>query len=261
LPENTYDDWVKAAQVYYSNLYRDATLSYLKLLLANESFLEGKSVCEKAISIDPFEEEYHLYYIKVLVALGQAKRARDHFEQANRKFVEELGFSLEINRQVFNEVSVTENYKKTRDLVAVQKELVHRETARGALHCDVDFFNVLCRLEARRVDRVGTPFGLATLTLGNSRGVVNLDSMRHSRERMAAVLQTTLRRGDVFTETTESQFSVLFHGLGYKNINRVLQRICDKFKQSDVPIGTTLKIKHKILQPIPKQSSLKGISN
>lgn len=91
LPECAYDEWELPIRSYYRHIYLQSALELLRLLHNKQRYDAIIKICETVFAIELFEEDFHIYFIDALFALGKIKEARSHYEYITSLFYRELG--------------------------------------------------------------------------------------------------------------------------------------------------------------------------
>ena len=102
----------------------------------------------------------------------------------------------------------------------------------GALICDYDFFRMLYQAQARMIVRTGDAVHIALITL-NSQGTKNVSqkSMELAMTNLEAHMSQILRKGDVISRCSMSQFIIMLPKANYENSCMVCRRIVSAFER------------------------------
>ena len=73
LAENTYSEWIYPIRNRYHRLYVQAVLNLMELLKAQKRYSEIVDMCESIVTIEPYEEGIHIFYLEALIELKQLK--------------------------------------------------------------------------------------------------------------------------------------------------------------------------------------------
>ncbi len=118
------------------------------------------------------------------------------------------------------------------DLGLIKEELVELNGEQGAFLCDYGIFKHLYRLEVRASERSGQPFFICLMTLEQSkRSMPQGDTMLKAMESLKNILLGSLRKGDVVTRFSATQFIMMLPATTYKNGEKVLERIKGRFNK------------------------------
>lgn len=230
LPSSCYEEWVVPLVNYYRTEYLKCVYEASALLVKLERYDTVQTICEQAIVIDPLEEGAHRYLIFSLVKQNRHQKALDHYRYVRDLFYRELGVKpSEAMRALYNEITKSVQTVET-DLDIIKGDLNEQNSAEGAFYCDYEIFKNMYRLEVRAASRTGHSVFLCLLTVtdrkGNSPGKEQLNSVMNE---LLETIRSSLRKGDVISKFSPSQFVLMLPMLTYENGELVMGRICDRF--------------------------------
>lgn len=111
LPECLYQDWVMPARNYYRRLYLQCVAGLLDLLWAREQYKEILAVCERAILLEPLEEEVHIRFLEALLKEQKLKQSLNHYEYITSLLYRQLGVKPSPNlRKLYKQIQ--DEYKE-----------------------------------------------------------------------------------------------------------------------------------------------------
>lgn len=233
LPKSAYESWVVPLSAYYRSLFLRAAKAAVALLTQQQRHADVLSICEHALTVEQFDEDFYVGRIRALILLGRQKEALQCYQEVSELFYREMGVHLsEQLRSLYREIIKTVNMVET-DLQIIKDDLREAEQATGAFVCEYEVFKNMYRLEARSAERTGNAAFLALFTLTTADGE-NLDShtnqsaMRHLLEALVG----SLRRSDVLARFSATQYVALLYTLSYENGRMVLDRISRRFNNS-----------------------------
>lgn len=234
LPKNALDDWVVPLNTYYRTKYIKLVTSACDLLQEagrNEEIVE---LCQKAAVIDPYEEYIHLCLIRALIATNRQQQAIRHYDYVSELFFSKFGItpSAELTAVYKDVVRTTKSLEL--DIGIVKDGLREQERQEGCFFCEYEFFKSVYQLEARAAARTGASVFICLVTVTDGRGEKpELKVMNKSMEALKETISNTLRRGDVFTRYSVSQYLVLLPTTSYENGEMVMQRIQRAFHREN----------------------------
>lgn len=243
LPKSSTEDWVVARDAYYQNMFVESVKGVYALLVSAERYEEADLICRKAVALEPFDESLHELVIRLYLLQGDRQGALAYYDYVSDMFYEKLDvrFSEHV-RAMMREVSKELNGVE-KDMDVISASLLQAETAEGAFFCDFEIFRNIYRLEARMAERFGQTVFLALMTLepgprGDMRMV--LDAMQPLRE----VITQNLRKCDVVSRYSKTQYILMLPALTYENGRMVLGRLVHKFNEVNkgrrIMLGTLL---------------------
>ncbi len=251
LPELSYSEWLEPLRSYYHEVFLSAVLKLIDLLKSKQDYARIIKVCDKAISIDYFEEILHVKLIETLLAEEQITRARAHYNEVTSAFYREMGIKPSEQMKSIYRLLGTHAGEFELDLNTIQESMKGKEAVNGAYYCDSEIFRYLYKLERIRGERSGQSvlLGLFTLTASNYSlpGKKTLKEVMHNLE---AVILKSLRKGDIVTRWNEAQILFMLPGLNREQADSVISRIEDNYMMDYSLKGLVLHKKIESLLPI-----------
>ena len=234
--------WVLPVRSYYRRLYLKNILALAGLLRDTGRYGELIDNLEKSFIIEPFEEELHTRYMEALLEKGKNTQALNHYEHITAVLYQEKGAKPSGGfRQIYRDIKRASE-KVPLDFTDFQQMLSEQEEGKGALSCEMDFFQFLCKLQRRVAERSGSPAYVIVLTMATNE-LLLLPSTEIERlmDQLEQVLLHNLRRADVICRLGESQFILLVPEINLKQAQKVLQRIRKSYKETFPQKGTELR--------------------
>lgn len=244
LPLAAREPWAAPFISRYRTMYMRAVHDLIDLLIPQEKWSEVISLCRRATSIDPYDEELHRTMIRALAMTGGQKSALEHYEKITSLYYNQFGInpSPELTA-LYREIVRTTNETQT-DLGVIREALREDEKsldAGGAFFCEYEFFKDFYRLCVRSLSRSGQSVQLALITLSTKDSSVNTRTRNSAMERLREVIGGALRRGDIFTRYSLTQYLIMLPASSYENGEKVLRRVIRSFNNaySKMPVLLT----------------------
>ena len=241
LPKLSSEMWVMSAHAYYHAEYLRVVKKCIALLRTENRYYEIITVCQKAVTIEPYDEDLHRELIDAFVRTGAKQSALNHYEKVKELFYHEFGINLsedlvELYKQIIDETNDAQM-----DLSSIASRL-QEELAPGAFYCEYALFKEIYRLMTRMMERSGQSvyLCLVSVTEKNGKHIVNTKKQNEAVGRLRTAIQFSLRRGDVFTRYSVSQYLILLSSINYENTEMVLRRITDNFKRDNPNLAVKL---------------------
>jgi DNA-binding SARP family transcriptional activator len=241
LPKLSSEMWVMSAHAYYHAEYLRVVKKCIALLRTENRYYEIITVCQKAVTIEPYDEDLHRELIDALVRTGAKQSALDHYEKVKELFYHEFGINLsedlvELYKQIIDETNDAQM-----DLSFIASRL-QEDMVPGAFYCEYALFKEIYRLMTRMMERSGQSayLCLVSVTDKNGKWIVNTKKQNEAVGRLRTAIQFSLRRGDVFTRYSVSQYLILLSSINYENTEMVLRRITDNFKRDNPNLAVKL---------------------
>jgi len=231
LPKLSMESWAVPISTYYHSMYVKAVHDLVDILTHIRNWEEIVRVCQNAIQIDPYDERLHQHLIQALVHTKNSQLAKSHYESVTKMFYERFGVapSAEFSalyKQVVKTLHQTEN-----DILAVREVLNEDEYETGAFYCEFEVFKEIYQLEVRSASRTGSSMYICLITVTDEDGETpEKDVIRSAMNKLLLTVNESLRRGDVYTRFSVSQYLLLLENLTYENAEMVAERIVKRFK-------------------------------
>lgn len=236
LPLQSSSIWVISLSTALHNRYIAAVKSYAALLEELGSFEKMMTVCSAASKLDPLDEELHILIVRSLIAQNDHSAALEHYQMACDLLYKELGISpSDTLKNLYAVIMDSEETLET-DLGVIQENLRETTARPGAFLCDYGFFREIYRLEARRAARSGTCIHTALLTVSCQRSGEQVQNLlNRAMEVLQNVLVSSLRRGDVVSRYSPTQYVVMLPAANYEDSTMVVERIVAAFYRTCSP--------------------------
>lgn len=245
LPKMSSQMWVVPLSAHYHTLYVEAVKSCADLMEEAQRFEEMEALCTRASQLDTLDEGLHIRILRAMLRQGKDSAALKHYEKTTDLLYRNLGVRpSEELRELYREIMDTEKSLET-DLEVIQGNLKETAARPGAFVCEYGFFREAYRLEARRAARSGTSVHLALITVSLPDGAVPpLGVLNNTMDQLRDVLVSNLRRGDVVSRYSGSQYVVMLPAANFEDSTMVTERIIATFYRQYR--RNFLKISHKI---------------
>ena len=217
-PELLYEDWIIPKRNYYRRIYMQSLLNLFELYKQKEEYRKSVDVFEKAIQIEPYEEELHICFIESLIETGKMKEAQKHYEYITGILYKQFGIKPTIEMQ-----KIYRLLKRKQLANESIEQYLESDIPCGAFYCDINIFRSILLLEKRRSERTGDPLFPVSVSIEGNNAKNEIESFRET-------LINCLRKGDVVTDWNESKLMVLLPKTEYKHIMMVMDRIIKQHK-------------------------------
>lgn len=232
LDGNKDESWIIPLRNRYERLYLQGVFRAIQLLDKNNKYEKIIEVCEKALSLYPYNENLNIYFIEALLNFGETKYAFSHYEYITEKIYKELNMVPSDEMKRLYKKMLNKTTKRTNIEPAYVDEKFNWEPEeKGAFQCDIDHFIILYNLEKRRVlrENYGSKFlGIVTI-ISSKHEDQAIEDFSHPMDNLREVVLTSLRGGDVFTIWNEKQIAIILSNIEYKDLHIVRGRIIKKF--------------------------------
>jgi DNA-binding SARP family transcriptional activator len=248
LPNHSHEPWVASLNERLHSLYTGAMHELTDIFREQGRIADIITVAKKAVTLDPYDEQMHIKFAQALAMAGETRRAINHYEYVTTLFFNGLGItpSKELT-SVYAELVRTTRAREL-NLSAIKEDLKEIGENEGCLFVEYEFFKSLYRLEARNEARSGQTVYLALITIMDDDGAQpSVKILRKAMSKLSNTISQSLRRGDVFTRFSVSQYLIMLPSAALEDGQAVMGRITKQFKRDN--FRTPVQIVHS-LQPI-----------
>ncbi|WP_304508225.1 BTAD domain-containing putative transcriptional regulator [Anaerotignum sp.] len=251
LQKKSSEGWVIPIATYYRSLYNRVVTELAKILLEHKKYDQISSVCQKAIGLEPYEEQLYIYLIQVLICTGQLEKALDLYHHVTELFMRELGVSpseelLALYKDVVKTIKTPEL-----DLNVIKNKLDESKGEIGCVFCEYEFFKLVYHLESRSIGRTGDSSTLCLISVVDQ-NLISIPSRRVLNRAMDALkttVQFNVRSGDVFARYSVNQYLIMLPNTNSESANMVAQRLLKTFRREFPNIQIVLKYSIQQITP------------
>lgn len=231
LPKSEYESWVIPISAYYHSLYQKLVYKTIDLLMKKEDYARITSICQTAVGIEPFDEEFHYYLVYSLYKDGHTSQAIEEYNHTMDLFYNEFSISpSEHFKELYKTIRNQEQGINT-NLDAIQDAL-REEASQGAFYCEYPVFHDLFQLECRAIERTGDSIYLCLLTVQGLAGEVpKAPVLNKAMEHLYNSIHDSLRCSDVYTRYSITQYLILLPTVTADKGEMVLKRIVSHFRR------------------------------
>ena len=217
-------------ETYYHGLYAEAVSSAIELLEDCGRTEELAALCRQAVKIEPYKEEFYEHLMCALIENGDNREAMAVYDDMSEMLFSDFGVMPgETLRELYRQASRTVN-DHTLSMDELRMQLQEENSAGGAMLCEYDFFKILYRMQARAVARMGIAVHICLMSVtakdGSALARRSLDGVM---EKLPPLLRGNLRRGDVISRCSVSQFVIMLPQANYENSCMVAERLTGAF--------------------------------
>lgn len=250
LPELSEHHWAIQQSIYYRRLYMDAIEMIGDLLFSKGSrdcWNELLSICNRALLTDPFSEKLYILLFRTMQQLDMKQEILNYYPVVSQTYFDEMGEQMpQIVRNIYQWAS-NSTYHTIKDIYQIQRDL--EETIRterpinGAYFCSYEIFKHIFHMIVRSADRENNCVILMLLTLSLENGAnFSKDSLNRAMGMLEEVIQTTMRKGDVFSRYSRNQFVLMLPVKKSKDGKQVEKRLRQAFSKHHPPLPVHLEV-------------------
>lgn len=232
LPQLSNEMWVIEKSKAYHEMYSHALDYLLRVLEEDGDYKSIGTLAGRASRIHP-GEGWENWQIESLIASGCYREAEQAYREAAVRVRKEGGFLSPKQQERFYKIGTRIRHPEgTEDDIA--KCLLEREPMDGAYGCTLSGFSDCFRMLKRVTARDGPiRFSLLLCTIldEGSRFAKPLQYYKKNGERLRATFKAYLRKGDIYTKYSESQYLLLCIGVDKENALHIGARIDMDFRK------------------------------
>jgi len=224
--------WVVPLQAYYHNIYEEIIAKAMPALEKTKKYFEAELICRKALKIDQYSEQMYQYLMRFLLNMNKRQEVVTVYEDMSKLLLATFGVMPDQeSRALYREALQTVN-SRVLSPEDMMEQLTENEEIKGALICDFDFFRMLYQAQARMVVRTGDAIHVALISL-KSRGTkeVSQKSVALAMDNLEEHMSHALRKGDVITRCSASQFIIMLPQANFENSCKVCDRFVSSFER------------------------------
>jgi len=173
-------------------------------------------------------------------------------------FYNEFSITPSVQFKELYKVISDKKYGITMDLGTIQETLLEGNSDSGAFFCEPSVFKDIYQLETRGSERTGDSVFLCLLTISNLKGELLKPAVQaRAMDELGESIRNSLRRGDVYTRYSVSQYLMLLPTATYENGEMVLKRIVQTFKKEYSRKDLSITYSLQSIAPVPAGSKAK----
>jgi DNA-binding SARP family transcriptional activator len=224
------ESWVVPIAAYYHNLYVQTLLNALPLLEARNDAEQAAALCRRAVAVEPYNELVYQHLMRNLLTLQRHREVITVYDDMSQLLFDNFGIlPSEESRALYRQAVRTVNDRAV-SITTVMEQLREPDEARGALFCEYDFFKIIYHAMARAVVRSGDAVHLGLISVTAAEGQeMSKRSLNRCMENLRALMCANLRRGDVASLCSASQYILMLPQANYENSCKVCERVIKTF--------------------------------
>lgn len=227
------EPWAEPIAAYYQKRYINAVLAYLSISGKKGYTQESVELCRKVLQIAPYHEELYQHLMHALMELGDFGKAAEVYEEMRETLSSNLGIMPnEVSQAIYQEILPNVN-SNVLTMDTIREQLREKNPPSGALICDYTFFKLFYQAAARSIARRGDAVHVGILSVvGEDGKELSQRSLERAMEHLRGQVQNGLRRGDVASRCSASQYVLMLLQANYENSCMVCDRIVRSFARA-----------------------------
>ena len=199
-------------------------------------------LCRQALRIEPYDEVLFEHLLRGLLNTDQADEAAEAYALFSEKLLSVFGtMPAESIRTLYWQALRTDN-GYTVPVDEICRQLQETDSVPGALFCEYDFFKVLYQAQARAIARTGESYHIGLLSVkSRTEKKLSQSSLDIVMRNLQELICSSVRRGDVATRCSATQFILMLPRADYENscmvCSRIVQSFCRQYPHSPAEIS------------------------
>lgn len=232
LDSQSAEAWSIPYSTYYQQLYLQALYRAVPLLEQEQRYEEAAALCRSALQHDPYAEATYQLLMRCLLALHQREQVVALYEEMSKLLLSNFGVMPDQeSRALYHEALRTVNPGAITPEQFLE-QMQEPDPISSALCCDFDFFKIIYQAQARVLARSGDAVHTALLTLKAKAGrELSSHSLELAMDNVQSCVAHSLRKGDVISRCSSSQFVIMLPQANYENSCMVCRRLQDNFRK------------------------------
>lgn len=223
---NGQESWASAQHIELHREYLKLVYRYLDELERLEKYEEITYVCRKALEIDSFDEKLHISLMNAMLKQGSINEALMQHRHATEIYYKYLGMQPTEGIQEFYKKIISADKSLDESLSFICDELKSTSKNVGAFMCEYAIFKEIYNLQVRNLERVDMKVYVMLVMLRSMDGKqiepIKLNNMMNG---LQEIMRVSLRKGDVVSQFSASQFALLLPMQAKENGTIVMERI------------------------------------
>ncbi len=226
LPQLSSEIWVTVENLRLKKLYEETVRELCGYLNDRQEYQQTYDIYSRVASLYPYEE-WQAYQIDSLLDMDRYEEAYQLYLSATRMYSDELGLPpseammRRLQRMSGKLINRESNLSKV-------QSMINEGEPHGAYYCSYPSFVDVYRFVCRQVERSGQSVFLMMCSLRNVGGHSHWD--KDAGEQLQEAIAVTLRRGDIYTRYSNTQYLILLFGARNENCDTIYKRISHNFQ-------------------------------
>lgn len=218
--------WTVPIREYYTGLFNRSLLFLLNEFELEKQYEYVMDLAQIGLKMEPFNEDFHYYYLNALVLSAQYRKAIDYYENLSKQFYKEFNLQLSLRTKNLYNFIIAKEELETLDISELMNNLNDNSEFQGALYCEYEVFKRLYQIALRNSERTEEQTYVMLFDLSCTENDYVVSKML---ERLKTAIGVSLRKGDVFARMNVSQFILLLPCKNDENAHMISNRIQQGF--------------------------------
>lgn len=218
--------WTVPIREYYTGIFNRSLLFLLNEYELEKQYDYVMDLAQVGLKMEPYNEDFHYYYLNSLVLSAQYRKAIDYYEHLSKQFYKEFNLQLSLRTKNLYNFIIAKEELETLDISELMNNLNDNSEFQGALYCEYEVFKRLYQIALRNSERTDEQTYVMLFDLNCAENDYVVSKML---ERLKTAIGVSLRKGDVFARMNTSQFILLLPCKTEENAHMISSRIQQGF--------------------------------
>ena len=218
--------WTVPIREYYTGLFNRSLLFLLNEFELEKQYDYVMDLAQIGLKMEPYNEDFHYYYLNALVLSAQYRKAIDYYENLSKQFYREFNVQLSLRTKNLYNFIIAKEELETLDISELMNNLNDNSEFQGALYCEYEVFKRLYQIALRNSERTEEQTYVMLFDLSCPENDYVVSKML---ERLKTAIGVSLRKGDVFARMNVSQFILLLPCKTEENAHMISNRVQQNF--------------------------------
>lgn len=227
---NYQESWATPFHIELHGMYLKMVCRYIDEMERLERFEDIIYICRKALEVDAFDEKLHISLMNAMLRRGSINEALMQHKHATEIYYKYLGMPPTEGIQEFYKKIISADKTLDDSLSFICDELLSNAGNVGAFVCEYAIFKEIYSLQVRNLERSDKKVFVMLVMLRGMDGrpiePIKLNNMMNGLQEM---MRTCLRKGDVVSQFSASQFALLLPMDSKESSALVMERIKRSF--------------------------------
>lgn len=251
------DNWAIPVRVHYQQAFIETLKKAFEIIKDLKDYKLLYNIANHGAEIYPLDEEIAFEKISGLKGIGRTKEAIHEYIVLEEMIFNEYGVapSNQLSSLFAQIKDTTQNIADS--VIDVKKFLDEGENEEGAYYCNLENFSDNYKIISRGLERSGLSAFLMLCSIVNEQGklIENEGKLIEASKILKNATKDALRRGDLYTRYSTSQYIYLLIGINQENCSIVFKRVEENFKKAIK--NNSYNIKYKAISALEMSSLIK----
>ncbi len=225
---NKTDPWIVPIRTYYRSMFLSATYDAIHILEDTQDYTEAEKFSQKAVTVDPYDENLHYCLVKSRIKQGKRVAALEHYNYTMDLFNDKFDVTPSKEFVALYREITEQTHLETHDMDVILEGLKEKPNKEAFL-CNYEMFKDMYQFKARVLAAKPEESFLFLLTLKSDEpGVVS-----DAAGKLKRYLKADLNRSSVITRYSKSQFLMMILNEPKEVSEKKIQKILVKFKKEN----------------------------